>query len=131
MDGPGCKCSHESLIDVLHETCRDCPCKQYLCILPAYNFHFILARKQIKFSMSLYRDCLKIITASVIMGIVLYLFILHNFWQHGLNTNSLIMLSACIIAGTVAYFAVLYISGIRPAKFSRREESIRMRNILP
>jgi putative peptidoglycan lipid II flippase len=84
-------------------------------------FHFILARKQIKFSMSLYRDCLKIITASVIMGIVLYLFILHNFWQHGLNTNSLIMLSACIIAGTVAYFAVLYISGIRPAKiFSQR-----------
>ncbi len=80
-------------------------------------FHFILSKKHIKFNRSLYRDCLKIITASVLMGIVLYLFILKDFWKNGLNTNSLIMLSACIISGTVTYFAVLYISGIAPAKF--------------
>jgi peptidoglycan biosynthesis protein MviN/MurJ (putative lipid II flippase) len=72
--------------------------------------------------MSLYRDCLKIVAASVIMGIVLYLFILNDFWHNGLNMNSLLMLSACIIAGTVTYFAALYISGIRPAKiFSQRK----------
>jgi putative peptidoglycan lipid II flippase len=85
-------------------------------------FHFVLVKKQIRFNRSLYKDCLKILAASSLMGIVLYLFILNNFWLNGLNMNSLIMLSACIIAGTATYFGVLYFSGIRLAKiFSQRK----------
>jgi putative peptidoglycan lipid II flippase len=85
-------------------------------------FHFVLVKKQIRFNRSLYKDCLKILAASSLMGIVLYLFILNNFWLNGLNMNSLITLSACIIAGTATYFGVLYFSGIRLTKiFSRRK----------